>query len=120
MTAPGLEEMLAGEIAALTGRRGETSIGGVAFSGGLKDMRRVNLWSRIANRVLVRIDEFHASTFYELERRAKQVDWARFVAEGPISSISSYVQEIAALSFGCGGRASGGGLQSKVGETSMS
>ena len=82
MTAPGLEEMLADEIATLTGRRGETSSGGVAFPGGLKDMRRVNLWSRIANRVLVRIDEFHASSFYELERRAKQVDWARFVAEG--------------------------------------
>src|ERR1019366_9414921 len=53
-----------------------------AFTGGLKDMRRINLWSRIANRVLVRIDEFHASSFHELERRAKQIDWARFVAEG--------------------------------------
>lgn len=82
MTAPGLEEILADEIATLTGRRGETSPGGVAFPGGLKDMRRVNLWSRIANRVLVRVDEFHASTFHELERKAKQVDWGRFVASG--------------------------------------
>lgn len=82
MTAPGLEEMLADEIAKLTGRRGETSSGGVAFAGGLKDMRRVNLWSRVANRVVVRVDEFHASTFHELERKAKQVDWGRFVASG--------------------------------------
>lgn len=82
MTAPGLEEMLADEIATLTGRRGETSPGGVAFAGGLKDMRRVNLWSRIANRVVVRVDEFHASTFHELERKAKQVDWGRFVLSG--------------------------------------
>jgi len=82
MTAPGLEEMLADEIAKLTGRRGETSSGGVEFAGGLKDMRRVNLWSRIANRVVVRVDEFHASTFHELERKAKQVDWGRFVATG--------------------------------------
>ena len=74
--------MLADEIARLTGRQGETSSGGVAFAGGLKDMRRVNLWSRIANRVLVRIDEFHASSFYELERRAKQLDWGRFVNAG--------------------------------------
>jgi len=74
--------MLADEIATLTGRRGETSSGGVAFAGAMKDMRRVNLWSRMANRVLVRIDEFHASTFHELERRAKQVDWARFVTAG--------------------------------------
>ncbi len=82
MTAPGLEEMLADEIAKLTGRRGETSSGGVAFVGGLKDMRRVNLWSRIANRVVVRVDEFHASTFHEMERKAKQVDWGSFVASG--------------------------------------
>lgn len=81
ITAPGLEEILAAEIASLTGRIGETSSGGVAFPGGLKDMRRVNLWSRIANRVLVRIDEFHASSFYELERRAKQIDWTRFVKQ---------------------------------------
>lgn len=82
MTAPGLEEMLSYEIAKLTGRRGDTSSGGVEFAGGLKDMRRVNLWSRIANRVVVRVDEFHASTFHELERKAKQVDWGRFVAPG--------------------------------------
>jgi putative N6-adenine-specific DNA methylase len=82
ITAPGLEEILAAEIASLTGRTGETSSGGVAFAGGLKDMRRVNLWSRIANRVLVRIDEFHASSFHELERRAKQIDWSRFVNPG--------------------------------------
>jgi putative N6-adenine-specific DNA methylase len=48
----------------------------------MKDMRRVNLWSRIANRVLVRADEFHASSFHELERRAKQVEWERFVSSG--------------------------------------
>jgi putative N6-adenine-specific DNA methylase len=82
MTAPGLEEILAQEITRLTGRIGEATAGGVAFAGGLKDMRRVNLWSRVANRVLVRIDEFHASSFYELERRAKQIDWTRFVSEG--------------------------------------
>lgn len=82
ITAPGLEEILAAEIASLTGRIGETSSGGVAFPGGLKDMRRVNLWSRIANRVLVRVDEFHASSFHELERRAKQIEWSRFVNPG--------------------------------------
>ena len=85
ITAPGLEGLLAAEIAHLTGRHGEPSSGGVAFAGGMKDMRRVNLWSRIANRVLVRIEEFHASSFFELERRAKQIDWARFVSpEQPV------------------------------------
>ena len=82
MTAPGLEDLLAKEISSLIGKHGETSSGGVEFSGGMKDMRRVNLQSRIANRVLVRLDEFHASSFHELERRAKQVEWERFVASG--------------------------------------
>jgi len=82
MTAPGLEDLLAKEIDSLLGKHGETSSGGVEFSGGMKDMRRVNLWSRIANRVLVRVDEFHASSFHELERRAKQVEWERFVSGG--------------------------------------
>jgi putative N6-adenine-specific DNA methylase len=82
MTAPGLEDLLAKEISGLIGKHGETSSGGVEFSGGMKDMRRVNLRSRIANRVLARLDEFHASSFHELERRAKQVEWERFVASG--------------------------------------
>ena len=82
ITAPGLENLLAKEISSLIGKHGETSSGGVEFSGGMKDMRRVNLWSRIANRVLVRVDEFHASSFHELERRAKQVEWERFVVSG--------------------------------------
>ena len=37
--------------------------------------------SRIASRILVRVDRFHASSFHELERRAKRVPWSRFVAE---------------------------------------
>jgi Predicted N6-adenine-specific DNA methylase len=82
MTAPGLENILANEMDSLIGKHGEISSGGVEFSGGMKDVRRVNLWSRIANRVLVRLDEFHASSFHELERKAKQVEWGRFVTSG--------------------------------------
>jgi putative N6-adenine-specific DNA methylase len=82
MTAPGLEPLLAREIESLIGKQGEISSGGVEFSGGMKDMRRVNLMSRITNRVLVRVDEFHASSFHELERRAKQIQWERFVTSG--------------------------------------
>ncbi len=47
---------------------------------------RANLWSRVATRIVVRVDEFHASTFHELERRAKKIDWARFVTKGQLIS----------------------------------
>ena len=61
---------------------GEQTIGGVAFAGKIEHIMRANLWSRVANRVIVRIDEFHASTFHELERKAKKIEWARFVSSG--------------------------------------
>lgn len=82
MTAPGLEGVLARELRGLGIGRSKNVVGGIEFSGGLEDMRRVNLWSRVANRVIGRVDEFHASTFHELERRAKRVDWGRFLAAG--------------------------------------
>jgi putative N6-adenine-specific DNA methylase len=82
MTAPGIEGILAAELARLGVRPGASAVGGVAFSGSISDLHRVNLWSRVANRVVVRVDEFHASSFYELERRAKKVDWGRFVESG--------------------------------------
>lgn len=44
-------------------------------------MMRANLHSRVANRIVVRMAEFHASTFYELERRAKKVEWERFLSK---------------------------------------
>jgi putative N6-adenine-specific DNA methylase len=53
--------------------------GGVAWRGTLADVRRVNLWLRTASRVLVRIGEFRARTFFELERRAARVPWSMVV-----------------------------------------
>jgi putative N6-adenine-specific DNA methylase len=77
-TAPGLESIAAGELKAL-GIRGRQEIGGVAFSGDLERVYQANLWLRTATRVTVRMARFHASTFFELERRARKLDWARFL-----------------------------------------
>ena len=81
MTAPGIEGLLAREIAALGIKPREIVAGGVSVTGGLEAIQRLNLHSRIANRVLVRVAEFHASSFHELERRAKKIGWGRFIAE---------------------------------------
>jgi putative N6-adenine-specific DNA methylase len=77
-TAPGLESIAAGELKAL-GTRGRQEIGGVAFTADLQRLYEANLWLRTASRVLVRLGSFHASTFYELERRAKKLPWADFL-----------------------------------------
>lgn len=77
-TAPGLESIAAGELKAL-GVRGRQETGGVAFSGDLDRLYEANLWVRTASRVVVRLGRFHASTFYELERRAKKLPWEEFL-----------------------------------------
>jgi len=83
-TALGLESIAAGELKAL-GVKGLQEIGGVAFSGDLDRIYQTNLWLRTASRVLVRLGQFHASTFYELERRVKKIPWQGFLpAKGSV------------------------------------
>ena len=77
-TAPGLESIAAGELKTM-GARGRQEIGGVAFGGDLERLYEANLWLRTASRVVVRLGRFHASTFYELERRAKKLPWEEFL-----------------------------------------
>jgi len=78
VTAPGLESIALGELKRL-GLKGKEEIGGVAFRGEAEAVFTSNLWLRSASRIVKRIARFHASTFHELERRAKQVAWAEFV-----------------------------------------
>ena len=73
-----MESIAAGELKAL-GIRGRQETGGIAFSADLQRLYEANLWLRTATRVLVRLGSFHASTFYELERRAKKLPWAEFL-----------------------------------------
>jgi putative N6-adenine-specific DNA methylase len=79
-TAPGLESIAAGELKSL-GVRGRQEVGGVAFDGDLDRIYQANLWLRTASRVVVRLGQFHTSTFYELERRSKKLPWQDFLPE---------------------------------------
>jgi putative N6-adenine-specific DNA methylase len=79
VTAPGLEFLAQAELSQL-GVRGKIEEGGVAFSGDLVTLARANLWLRTASRVLVRVVQFRATAFHELERHAKRIAWKRFVA----------------------------------------
>jgi len=56
--------------------------GGVTVTGTLERIYALNLHLRTASRVIVRVAEFHASTFHELERRAKRVDWSQYIRAG--------------------------------------
>ena len=82
VTHPGVEAITAAELAALGLAPGATEPGGVAFRADRAGLMRANLHLRTASRVLVRVAEFHAASFAELERRADKVPWGEWVAEG--------------------------------------
>lgn len=75
-TFPGLEPVLADEVAHKGFKRPSIVPGGVVTRGGWPEVWRANLWIRGANRVLARIDSFRVEHLAQLDRRARQVPWA--------------------------------------------
>jgi len=83
VTAPGIERICATELEQLGVRPTvEEGGGGVTWTGDGASVSAANLWLRTASRVLVRVAEFRAKTFFELERSARKIEWERFVAHG--------------------------------------
>src|SRR5215213_6948566 len=82
ITSPGIEGILQKELKDLGIKTTKKIPGGVEARGKIDDIQKANLWSRTASRIIVRVDEFHASSFHELERRAKKVEWSRFISKG--------------------------------------
>jgi putative N6-adenine-specific DNA methylase len=91
VTAPGLERLAEEELRALSPARGAkeaaASPGGVAFAGDIGDIYRANLHLSTASRVLVRLPEFRAAAFFELEKKAARLPWERFLCPGRAVSI---------------------------------
>ena len=81
VTAPGIESICAAELERL-GVSPAVEDGGVTWIGDGGSVAAANLWLRTASRVLVRVAEFRAKTFFELERSARKIEWERFVAHG--------------------------------------
>jgi putative N6-adenine-specific DNA methylase len=84
IAAPGLEPLVQEELMEL-GIKGTAVPGGVEWDGSESSVAIVNLWSRIASRVIVRIAEFRARTFFELERHANKIEWERYI--GPNTAV---------------------------------
>ena len=82
VTAPGVEPIVAAELRALGLVPGATEPGGVEFQAGGDDLVRALLWLRTANRVTIRMAEFRAAAFGELERHATKLPWRRLIPEG--------------------------------------
>lgn len=80
--SPGLEAIVATELADLGVTPGNREKGGVSFAATTRQLYASNLWLRCATRVVVRIAEFHAERFDELESHARRVAWADYLAPG--------------------------------------
>ncbi|MDQ3555282.1 MAG: class I SAM-dependent RNA methyltransferase, partial [Gemmatimonadota bacterium] len=80
VTAPGLEPLAAAELAGM-GIGATPEPGGVAWEGTREQLFDANLRLRTASRVLLRIAEFRARTWWELERHARRVAWERWLGD---------------------------------------
>ena len=80
--APGLEALVAGELAALGVTVTATEAGGCSATGSVLDVARLNLQLRTATRVLVRRAHFAARALGELERKAGLLSWAEWLPPG--------------------------------------
>ncbi len=80
-TAPGFESLCFNEVKALgLPVENEHAIpGGVEFKGRLIDCYRANLHLRTANRILMRIHHFKASSFSQLESKTAEIPWELYL-----------------------------------------
>jgi len=77
----GLESVLSGEVKRLGAQNITVTDGRVAFDGNAEMIAKSNLWLRTAERVLLVLGEFHASTFTELFDGVAQLPWENFIGK---------------------------------------
>lgn len=77
----GLEGILKDEVVKLGFEDIVTSNGRVEFSGGEDAIAIANLWLRTADRVLVKIGKFNATTFDELFEKTKACSWEQWITK---------------------------------------
>lgn len=89
-SAPGVEELLAGEVRAL-GVEPVVVAGGVEVEGDLAVLYRLGLEVGLGLRLLVRVGEVTATKFPALVRGVSGLDWAAWVAPGAAVSVKTTV-----------------------------
>ena len=85
ITAPGLEHLTAAELSSVGAAVGASESGGVSFEAAPGILYAANLRLRTASRIVVRVAQFHAASFAELEKYARSLAWGRWVpADGAV------------------------------------
>lgn len=79
-TAPfGLEKIVKIEIENLGYEVTKVENGKVEFQGEARDIPILNMWLRVADRLLIKVAEFKATTFEELFQGVKKQPWQNFI-----------------------------------------
>ena len=94
-TALGLEETLAGELAALGMKDLRPSTAGVRFRGTFEDCMRANLHLRTAARVVMMLAEFPCDSPPQLYEGVRGIDWRPFFRGDETLAVSSSVRDSA-------------------------
>jgi len=81
ITKFGLEMLVKQEVQALGFEITAVSDGRVEFAAALNDIPTANLWLRCADRVLLKIGEFQATTFDDLFEQTKALPWETFITQ---------------------------------------
>lgn len=79
-TPKGLEYLLVDELKALGADSAKEKLAGVVFEGDITLAYRACLWSRLANRILLPISEFNASTPEVLYDGIQKIQWSKHLA----------------------------------------
>ncbi len=74
-----LEQVVEAEVKALGFNHISTSAGKVEFEATLDQIPTANLWLRCADRVLIKMGEFKASSFDQLFEQTKALPWERLI-----------------------------------------
>jgi putative N6-adenine-specific DNA methylase len=82
IVAPGLESLAVDELRALGVADAAPEHGGVNFSASERRLARALVSVRTVTRIVVRVAEFRAVSFAQLEHEARTVAWARWIRPG--------------------------------------
>ncbi len=84
----GLEALVAREVRELGYEDVRVDNGKVTFTTDMKGICRANLWLRTADRVLLKIGEFKATSFDELFENTKALEWDKWIPEDGIFPVT--------------------------------
>ncbi|MCC7052839.1 MAG: hypothetical protein IT355_06190 [Gemmatimonadaceae bacterium] len=82
ITAPGIAPVTAAELDALGLPHEAPTPDGVAFPADFRTIALTNLWLRTASRIIVRLGEFKAQGFADLEKGASRLPWNQVLLPG--------------------------------------